>query len=483
MKISKRSNSQAWFYIIFAALIFISVFLRVYQIGNESFGVDELVTYKEVQVSSASELMNSVRNSEVIPPVYPFVIRAWADVFGNSLISLRTFSAIFSFLTVIFVFLVSKMIFGKKMVSLLPMLFAGTFISEIVLAQEARFYAFFGFLVLVSFYTFFKFVKDEKHKRRYVLCLSLLNLLLLYTNYLAIMVFFIQYIILIHFFKTKDNEQLWLKSLLWCAILALPSFWLHYLQFIDAYPTKVLQFTDIGVSSAFAPFLATIFYSMDIIISFFLLISLYCYRKAGRIINLARIRIPDIALFSVSIAFIVLILLSKEYLTKSFFLIRYIMFTAFLMYIIAAYILTRMNNKKIAGIIIGLFLVSNALLLFEFYSKPQKMEWQKAIEYMNPEKDDVFVFSKGGYYTIAFDYYTGNAYNVIELMWSEERIKKIITTEELKDRLSAVESFWLAAPRMKGKPIAQKEVIEKLYSQTDYKTFKNLEIYRYKHKP
>ena len=373
------------------------------------------------------------------------------------------------------------LVFGKKTISLLSMFFAGTFISEIGLAQEMRLYAFFGFLVLCSFYFFFRFVKSGEYKIRYIILLGISNLLLLYTNYISLIVFVIQYIILIHFYKTDKNEGLWLKSLMICIILALPSFWLNIKQIMIIYPRKPLQFMNMGFPSLLAIIISVTLLTSQYITSIVLVAALFFYRKSRKLLNLNKFRMTDTTLIILSIAVVILMVLFRDYFIRSFALIRYASFMFFLAYILLPYFLIKMKSKKLRTVVIGLLVITNSFLLVEFFSNPQKMEWKKAIEHISPETGDYIVFAKGGYYVTAFDYHTESRYNnKIILVWSEQEIKKVIATETLTKQLSTVNEFWLIAPRMKGKPIEHKEQIETMFTLKDYKKFHNLEIYKYK---
>ena len=290
-KISKKTAV-----LLLLAIMIAGVFLRVYGIDKESMGIDEIVTYTEVLEDSVRDIINKVELREGIPPLYSLVLKAWSLAFGNSLLSLRMFSALFSFLTVILVFFLAELIFRRKTISLLAMLFSAVFISEVVLAQEARFYAFFGFFVLLSFYLFFRFVKSKERKTSLVVLLALCNLLLLYTNYLALMVFFIQYFILIHFFLSKENERMWLWSSVVCIVFALPSFWLNFKQMLIIYPRKPAFFLNLGFPSLIASLAAAASLSIQIIASIFLAIVFYFYRKSGKLLKLGKIRISDTAI-------------------------------------------------------------------------------------------------------------------------------------------------------------------------------------------
>lgn len=74
-----------------ATLFIAALALRAFRIGQEAWFVDEVVTK---QGCAAPSLLAYVRDIEGSPPLYPFLIRLWYDLFGAGLESLRSFSAL-----------------------------------------------------------------------------------------------------------------------------------------------------------------------------------------------------------------------------------------------------------------------------------------------------------------------------------------------------------------------------------------------------
>ncbi len=80
------------------AVLALAVVLRVHQLHEVSAWYDEAATWKTIQFSW-SEMFQSIRQN-VHPPVYYVVVKLWAEVFGYSPDSLRSFSVLCGVVTV-----------------------------------------------------------------------------------------------------------------------------------------------------------------------------------------------------------------------------------------------------------------------------------------------------------------------------------------------------------------------------------------------
>lgn len=133
------------FFILLAGTAF-----RFYQLGLESFWLDETATGLRVQMSW-SQMFQILTNIKANPPLHYILLKAWADIFGYSEFSLRFLSAVFSILSIVLFYRIAKMLFSVK-VALLAAAILATSRFHVDLAQEARCYALMGFLVLLSMY-------------------------------------------------------------------------------------------------------------------------------------------------------------------------------------------------------------------------------------------------------------------------------------------------------------------------------------------
>ncbi len=135
-------------------ILAVSAFLRFYQIGEESIWGDEASTLGLVSQPSFDAISRAITTSEANPPLYFFLAKMWGGVFSNSLVSIRSFSAVISLLTIpLFWFLARRMIGDGT--SLLATLFLGLSPFHLWYAQEARMYSLLVFWeVLIVLFAF-----------------------------------------------------------------------------------------------------------------------------------------------------------------------------------------------------------------------------------------------------------------------------------------------------------------------------------------
>lgn len=495
---------------IFFAVLFIGVFARLNAISSEGLGVDELVTVSEMHESTLSGIIDSVRYQEAIPPFYALVLKAWSIFFGVSILSLRLFSALFSVLSLIMIYFVTKEAFGKVRISLIAMLLSSVLITEIVLAQEIRFYSFFGFLVLVSFFLFFKYVNlrkflgeknpaFEKSQKKYFIFLILINIFLMYTNYLSLMIFFIQYLIIIFFYQDSsvqsyfDIKKRYLRSAIISLVISIPSMLFNFLQSKYIFPRKPAYFISLGVPEQFSTFVSIIFLSAHILTAIFLIALIFILRNFSFRKSFSRFFnddgmffLPDFVVILFGLGICGILIIAKSYLINSFSLVRYTFFGIVLFYLGFSYMLANMKNKSFASIILIIFLITNFFLLTKVYAEPQKIQWQEAAEYIDKNPRTLIIFSKGNYYLEAYNNYfvddnldKVNVNEIPYLSWTDNGKYNEISEDSLKSLLNGVTDFWVVAPRMKGKDISHRELIEKWFFQTDYTAFNEVELYKF----
>lgn len=126
------------------ALTVCGAILRLYQLGTESFWIDEALTRMWITAPRLSGTFASITEG-VHPPAYFLCLRAWAAVTGTSLESMRIFSALFSIATIPLFFVFARHLMGRA-----AALFSTAILAlspfHVYYAQEARAYAFIVFL-------------------------------------------------------------------------------------------------------------------------------------------------------------------------------------------------------------------------------------------------------------------------------------------------------------------------------------------------
>jgi len=144
--------------LILGFILILGLVLRFYDLGSESFWLDEVATTIEAQ-QSIPELLTIGRLDQ--PPAYYLPIHFWIQVFGVSEVSLRSFSALAGMGSIILIYLIGRPLFGNE-VGLLGAFFMAVSEFQIGISQEARNYSLFEFAILLSFFFFVQFVRSRK---------------------------------------------------------------------------------------------------------------------------------------------------------------------------------------------------------------------------------------------------------------------------------------------------------------------------------
>src|SRR3989344_169269 len=104
-------------------IILLGIALRFSALDREAYWLDEGFAMLTGEQESLSAVTDSVLFYETAPPLYFYILKIWIDLFGNSEFSTRFLSALFSLLSIVFIFLASRRIsddFSDCIINLLP---------------------------------------------------------------------------------------------------------------------------------------------------------------------------------------------------------------------------------------------------------------------------------------------------------------------------------------------------------------------------
>ena len=140
-------------------IVFLGAALRIYNLGTESYWIDEMSTVIEGQ-QSIFQIITSGRLDQ--PPAYYFPFHLWLQMFGLSEVSTRLFSTLVGVVSIVLIYLVGQELFGREVG-----LFAGFLMAisefQIYYSQQARFYSFFQFATLLSFVFFIRVLGGKRN--------------------------------------------------------------------------------------------------------------------------------------------------------------------------------------------------------------------------------------------------------------------------------------------------------------------------------
>lgn len=215
-------------------LLISSLLVRSISLLKSSIWHDEGFSLMLASRSPLDIWLGSAR--DVHPPLYYEILHFWTEIFGNSVLSVRSLSLIAGIIVVWLGYQIAFMISNKRNVALLAGLLLSLNPFLIRYSQEVRMYGILGVFLLIAIIGLIKISKDSKDWFGYVLYVIGVSAGL-YTHYFTAMVViaFWIYIVSIYFIKNKitliTNWRWWLAN-----ILAL-------LIFLPWVPSMMAQFT------------------------------------------------------------------------------------------------------------------------------------------------------------------------------------------------------------------------------------------------
>jgi uncharacterized membrane protein len=221
---AKKCSISNSFIVILAV---ISVLTRFFWIGRESLWLDEAASITLANSAGIQEAINHLQYATWLdqhPIFYYFILHYWIKFFGTSEIALRSLSAIFGIAIIIFTYYVGKELIGKNIGFLASILVLAN-PTNLYYSQEARMYTLTSLLILVSTYFFFESL--SKQNARQFLCYVLTSTILIYTDYIGLLVLGIHLLFgLLNVLIQKNAEILEKLLVAFTAILILYSPWL-----------------------------------------------------------------------------------------------------------------------------------------------------------------------------------------------------------------------------------------------------------------
>lgn len=189
--------SPVWFLIVF---IFLNIAFKFYHLSEESIYGDE--AYSIFQGQKPLGELTDIFLHDQNPPLHIALLHFWMQLFGISDISAKSLSILFSVLAGIVLFLFSKKYLSNQATILVSILFLFSNAQQFY-STEIRPYALIQFLSITSFYFYFRLLETPDKKN--VFFLFLINLLLLFSHYLTIYIFIVQFICSLFFIK--ENKK------------------------------------------------------------------------------------------------------------------------------------------------------------------------------------------------------------------------------------------------------------------------------------
>lgn len=212
--------------IYLSLIIIIGAMLRLYNLTSIALWHDESFSALLIRYP-LGEMFQRIA-LDVHPPLYYLLLRAWDFVLGDSLFSLRLFSAFFGILTVYFAYLFIKAAFRNERLALISALLIAVNPFQIQYSVEARMYTLGTFLIVFSSWLLVKaldtssspaMAKNPDEKiispiNKWWIFYGLSAVAAIYTHYYLIFSVAAQgiFILFIAFKKYNKNITAWIKG-------------------------------------------------------------------------------------------------------------------------------------------------------------------------------------------------------------------------------------------------------------------------------
>lgn len=238
IKVKKILQARKEFFLL-AGIILAGLILRLVNIGTEPYWSDEILSLEIAKhyIGNLSGLWNYLQLVEVHPPLYYYLVQIWGGWFGFGEAAIRSLSLIFSLGVIYLTYWAGLVLFNNKRIGLLAAFFTAILPMQIEFGQEARPYAIYSFLGILSLILLAKYfkAKTSKHKFWLISAFTLASIFGLYLHYsymLIIIPLSIYWLIKLIMDKSGKEFLWWLGSMtiiflgfyLWLPTLIFKSF-------------------------------------------------------------------------------------------------------------------------------------------------------------------------------------------------------------------------------------------------------------------
>ncbi len=356
-------------YIFLLLIILLAGSVRFYHLAKEDIWLDEAWSIHYGQQSIYNNIKWTV--NDTTPPLYQSVLSVWIDAFGNSTFATRALSAILGILSIPLIFMLGKRMFSTEVGIFAAILLAVSSL-HIYYSQEARSYALFVFMTLVSFYLYI--IYKESKKRAIWLVTS--NVLLLYTHVIAAFVILVQNLHFIIPQLNKKRKELREWVIMQTIIIAMYLPWLYFFtkkipdgKYIFAWLSKPHLHSILDTLNALAG-------NSTLLILSTLLIGTYLWTGIIDEKNRER-QFSNLILLLLWLLLPIIIVFEYSSIVTSIFLTRYFLFAAPALYLLIALTLSKIEQYKYA--ILCFIIILSASVVHTNQVSLLKDPWQSTV--------------------------------------------------------------------------------------------------------
>ena len=408
--LNSKLNEKTVTWVLLGIIILLSVCLRFYDLGGESYWFDEVIMLDVAK----QDLWTILQGSR--PQIYVILAHFWLEVFGTSEVATRSLSALAGVISIPLMYAVGKQIFDNK-VGLISAFLMAVSQFQIYYSQDFRYYSFFVLITLSSFLLFIQFLKTRKIS--YLVCYMIASILLIYTHTFGIFILVAQNLyFLIKWKSYRDLKFNWGLCQIFIVLAVIPRI-LPYLDMViegKAGPLKWLPEPSlstplislqyyIGAGLDYPSWITISLATAFLVIGTFLFavftgIERWMASVRGLASSIKKITRVGSQLLLVITWLIVPIIL--PYILSEIFIPmyhhRYVIGASPAFYLLLAFIISKIGKVVPEFITLGMIVIVITPGLYEFYVTPVREQWREAAAYVeqNSQENDVIVISEIG---------------------------------------------------------------------------------------
>jgi len=205
-------------------------------LGTANLWLDEIHTI--IRISRPFSVMLGDIEQTPFPPLYYIMLKLWTELFGTGAIALRLPSAIFSSLTILFIFKLSEEMYSKRVAFFSAILLSVSPYS-INYAQDSKMYSLLWLFCVLSFLYLYRFA--NRYRIKDLILYAVFTVCALYTNYAGLLFVFIHNLFFF-FAGGKKKIRLWLIAQAALFLAYLP--WLNRLIYHAGHTREYLSWVD-----------------------------------------------------------------------------------------------------------------------------------------------------------------------------------------------------------------------------------------------
>lgn len=403
---------KKWNSIFFLLILILGAVLRICNLGTESVWYDEVSS-----LDQAFRNLPSLFCGFHLSPLYFLILRYWVRVVGVSEFALRIPSVIFGVGAIFLIYKLSVVLFNRK-VGLCSSFILAISPFHIFYSQDARHYALFVFLTLLSILLYLKIVRNPGPGINLYIFYGIVTALLLYTTIWGIFVIVIQNLF---YWQNHFHKKRWFITQIVIFVIFL--FWLvpffMFMRENGEYVKACLDWIERpDVNSLIETFRTFSFggsrcggwvlffkpeeiwpsQSLLYLLGFFFILGVLSSGNTnnGKILFVSIwLFMPIVTLFLFSLLFYPL------------FVIRYLIFVSPAYYILVAKGIEKAKKPLLQIVILSFIAILSLPVLTTYYVKELKTNWKEAIRYLeNRIGNDEVIIVVPSHASQMFSYYS-----------------------------------------------------------------------------